>query len=94
MRQKKERPERGATRPAEVSRQGSDDKGKHRAGVDAAQATRALPFPLRVFRASRPHAHDRRRPAAPRTTSTAQLALALDVDGYDPRQRSLFGWAR
>lgn len=72
-------------------------KGKTSRNDTGAQ-NRALPFPARIFRASRKHAHDVKPAAppapAPERDDGRQLALALDVDGYDPRQRHLFGWAR
>lgn len=46
--------------------------------------TLALPFPLRVFRRGRKHAHDVPAPVPAPVDGGRQLALTWE--GYDPRQ--------
>lgn len=92
MRREKEAPARGGYPAGAESVPGEERRPeKHPRDAGGAQATRALPFPLRVFRATKPHAHDGRpvRRAPAREREDAQLALAFD--GYDPRQR-VFRW--
>lgn len=77
-----------------VPRASENDEVQPRSERDGAQGTYALPFPLRVFRATKPHPQDghRARERAPRRpVESRQVEIAWP--DYDPRQTA-FRWER
>lgn len=92
----KRNPRAAGTAPGaeSVSLASENDGSQPRSERDGAQGTYALPFPLRVFRASKPHPSDGHPPRRERKrTSVESRQVEIDFPDYDPRQTA-FRWER